>query len=57
MFGYTYPFYRSPYFYPAYPYFANYGINAFQSQIANQSVINTGVATGINQTFSPVSIY
>jgi hypothetical protein len=60
MFGYNYPFYRSPYMYPAYPaypYYANYGINAFQSQLANQSIINTGIATGINQVFSPVSIY
>lgn len=62
--GYYYPFYRSfpgypgP-FYTVYPYYANYGssINAFQSQLANQSVINTGTATGINQVFSPTAIY
>lgn len=65
--GYYYPFYRSfpgypgP-FYPQYPYYANYAnygssINAFQSQLSNQSVINTGTATGINQVFTPTAIY
>jgi hypothetical protein len=32
------------------------GINAFQSQIGYQSVINTGTASGINQIFSPIFI-
>lgn len=59
---YRYPFYRSPYYqslYPVvpYPYYANYGVNAFQSQLANQSIVNTGFATDINQIFSPTAIY
>jgi len=61
MFGYYYPYYRSPYVQPFYSpyqsYYANYGVNAFQSQLANQSVINTGTAAGINQIFSPTAIY
>jgi hypothetical protein len=64
MFGYTYPFYRSPYnflpgtYIPGYPYYGGGSyFNAFQSQIGNQSVINTGVASGINQVFSPTAIY
>lgn len=63
--NYYYPYYRTypvaPYWpaypaYPAYPY-ANYGINAYQSQIGNQSIVNTGVATDISQVFSPTAIY
>lgn len=62
MYGYYYPFYRSPYVapywpnQPFYPYF-NSSINAFDSQFANQSIVNTGTATGINQIFSPVNIH
>ena len=54
-----FPYYRSYPIVPVYPYYANYGsyFNAFQSQIGNQSVINTGVANGINQVFSPTAIY
>jgi hypothetical protein len=61
--SYYYPYYRSPGAfispYPyAYPYY-NYssGINAFQSQLANQSVVNTGIAAGINQIANPTNIY
>lgn len=68
--GYYYPYYRVmpplvPYYYPVQPYYpiqpyyANYGsaVNAYQSQIGNQSVINTGVANGINQVFTPTQIF
>lgn len=61
--GYYYPFYRAfptPYWpgvgYPYQSYYGSY-INAYQSQLANQSVINTGVATNISQVFSPTAIY
>jgi hypothetical protein len=62
--GYYYPLYRrfpeypGP-FYTNYPYYVNYGssINAFQSQIASQHVINTGTASNIGQVFSPAAIY
>lgn len=62
MYGYHYPFYRSPYvgsFYPMSPYssYYNSSFNAFNSQFANQSIVNTGSATGINQIFSPTQIY
>lgn len=69
--GYYYPYYRTiqpvvPYYpiqpyYPIAPYYAyaNYGsaVNAYQSQIGNQSVVNTGVANGINQVFNPTQIF
>lgn len=63
---YYYPFYRSfgyGYPYGGYPFggypFGNYGtaINAIGSQFNNQSLINTGVATGISQVFTPTNIY
>jgi hypothetical protein len=62
MYGYYYPFYRSPYVgpywstQPFYPYY-NSSFNAVNSQFANQSIVNTGTATGINQIFSPTQIY
>ena len=66
--SYYYPYYRAlplvPYYpvqpyYPIAPYYANYGssVNAYQSQIGNQSVVNTGVANGINQVFNPTQIF
>jgi hypothetical protein len=70
-YGYGYPFYRSPYInnfgfgYPTWNYGGygngygnNYGgINAVGSAISNQSLINTGIATGINQISTPSVIY
>lgn len=60
---YRYPFYRSPFV----PYYgwgwggsfvnSNFGINAIGSAISNQSLINTGVATGINQISTPTVIW
>lgn len=66
--GYYYPYYRvlpiAPYYpvspyYPIAPYYANYGsaINAYQSQIGAQSVVNTGIATDISQVFNPTQIF
>jgi len=56
--------FRFPYYSMINPYYMpygygnyNYGINAFQSQIGNQSLINTGVMAGVNQTFSPTQIW
>ena len=60
------PYYRTPYYGFGYPYgygygypYGNYGtaINAIGSQFNSQSLINTGVATGVNQIFSPTNIY
>ncbi len=61
--SYYYPYYRRypiPVWPVAYnPYYANYGsyINAYQSQIGNQSIVNTGTASNINQIFTPTAIY
>jgi hypothetical protein len=63
MFRFPYYSYINPYSYPfeagAYGGFSNYnfGVNAFQSQIANQSLINTGTMAGVNQVFSPTQIW
>jgi hypothetical protein len=62
MYGYYYPFYRSPYigpFYPVSPYtpYYNSSFNAYNSQIADQRIVNTGTATDISQIFSPTQIY
>jgi hypothetical protein len=62
--GYLYPYYRSfPYAYPAYGYpwgFGGYGNyssnNIIGSAVANQSLINTGTAAGINQIATPTVI-
>lgn len=63
-FGFGYPYGSSPYGgypYGGYPYggYGNYGtaINAIGSQFGSQSFINTGVATGISQVFSPSNIF
>jgi hypothetical protein len=59
--NYYYPFYRSfpvaPAYQPQYYYGPTNSVNAFQSQLANQSVVNTGFAAGINQTANPTTIY
>jgi len=65
MFGsYYYPYYRSPGAIMPYPYYGAYnpyynylGINAYQSQLSNQTVTNTGIAAGINQIANPINIY
>jgi hypothetical protein len=67
--GYLYPYYRSfPYPYPAYGYpawgyggvwggYGNYSANnIIGSAVANQSLINTGTAAGINQIATPTVI-
>jgi hypothetical protein len=60
---YSYPFYRSPYFYNPGLYPGVYGgwgnsyFNAFQSQIGNQSLINTGTASDINQNLNQFGIW
>ena len=62
MIGYLYPFYRSygmsPY--PVWGYagipYANYGNNIIGSAVANNSLINTGLAAGIVQNATPTVI-
>lgn len=66
--GYLYPFYRS-YSYPVvYPYSSwgsygyapygyGYGSNIVGSAVANQSLINTGTASGITQIATPTVIW
>lgn len=65
--GYLYPVYRSwnyPVFnpgwgYPGWNYGGNWGYssNIIGSAVANQSIINTGSATGINQIATPSVIW
>ena len=65
-YSYGFPFYRSPFVgsfgfgYPLFGFggFNSFGgINAVGSAIANQSLINTGTASGINQIASPTVIW
>ena len=54
--------FRFPYYSMINPYYMpygnyGYGINAFQSQIGNQSLVNTGVMAGVTQTFAPTQIW
>ncbi len=63
--GYLYPGYRSWGFgypsygfgYPTWGFGGGYGTNIIGSAIANQSLINTGTATGINQIATPSVIW
>lgn len=68
--GYLYPFYRGypypvvypyvgwgSYGYAPYGYGYSYGSNIIGSAVANQSLINTGTATGINQIATPTVIW
>jgi hypothetical protein len=61
--GYPYGGYGGyPYGGGGYPYggYGGYGgtaINAFQSQIGYQNVVNTGIATNVSQVYSPFAIY
>lgn len=62
MFGYIYPFYRSPYILGGYPYgipygYGGYSSNVIGSAIANQSLVNTGTAIGVNQVATPTVIW
>ena len=62
MFGYVYPFYRSPYMFGGYPYGYPYGYggtstNVIGSAIANQSLVNTGGMIGVNQIATPTVIW
>jgi hypothetical protein len=50
-----YPYGGYPY--GGYPYGGGSAINAFQSQIGYQSVVNTGTATNVSQVYSPFAIY
>jgi len=65
MFGsYLYPFYRypvypsygMPYGYPGYGYGGYSGSNFVGSAVGYNSVVNTGIATGINQIANPIVI-
>lgn len=52
--GYGYPVWG----YPGYAGYSSFnGINAIGSAISNQSLINTGTATGIIQTSTPTVIW
>jgi hypothetical protein len=65
--SYLWPNYRSSYFYPyaypnfgyGYPYgYGNYSSsNIIGSAIANQSLVNTGTAVGVNQIATPTVIW
>ena len=62
MFGYIYPFYRSPYMFGGFPYGYPYGYggvstNVIGSAIANQSLVNTGSMIGVNQIATPTVIW
>jgi len=65
MFGYAYPFYRSPYMFGGYPYgYGGYGgypygysSNIIGSAISNQNLVNTGTAVGVNQISTPTVIW
>jgi len=68
MFGYAYPFYRSPYMFGGYPYgyggfggypygYGGYSSNVIGSAISNQNLVNTGTAVGVNQISTPTVIW
>lgn len=54
-YGYSYPY---PYPYP-YPYWGGYGYssNIYGSAIATQSLVNTGVISGVSQVATPTVIW
>jgi hypothetical protein len=54
--GYGYPGWSFGYGYPSWGY-GGYSSNVIGSAIANQSVVNTGVASGINQIATPSVIW
>lgn len=43
--------------YPGYLGYANYGSNFIGSSIANNELINTGIATGVSQIANPITIW